>query len=77
MTKLLERAFKTAAALPEPEQDALAARILAEIEDEQEWNRRFAATTDAQWDALAAMARRGIAEEGSASLEDLIRGSRD
>lgn len=37
MTGLLERAFAKAATLPEAEQDALAALILAEIESEQRW----------------------------------------
>src|SRR6058998_973741 len=37
MTKLLERAFHKAAALPENEQDALAKFLLAEIEDEAQW----------------------------------------
>ena len=77
MTKLLERAFAEAASLPEPEQDALAARILAEIEDERAWDRTFAATTDEQWDKLTAMARRSVQDEGSTSLDKLIRGERD
>ncbi len=72
MTTLLERAVLAASHLPEQEQDALAARILEEIEDEQAWNRTFDATTDAQWDALAAMARSQIAAEGSKSLDALI-----
>ena len=77
MTKLLERAFAEAASLPEAEQDAIAARILAEIADEREWSRAFAATTDEQWDKLAAMARREVQDEGSTSLDELIRGERD
>ncbi len=77
MTELLERAFTEAASRPEEEQDAIAARILAEIEDERAWDRRFEATTDEQWDKLAAMARRDIGAEGSASLDDLVRGRRD
>ena len=77
MTSLLERAFAEAASLSEADQDAIAARILAEIEDEREWDRRFDATTDEQWDKLAAMARREIEADGSASLDELIRGRRD
>lgn len=34
MTYLLDQAFKAAKALPEPEQDAIAAAILAEIQNE-------------------------------------------
>ena len=76
MTKLLERAVAEASARPEAEQDALAARILAEIADERQWDRAFASTTDEQWDDLAAMARRDIAAGGSASLDDLVRDRR-
>ncbi len=71
MTKLLERAFAEAKRLPDAEQDALAARLLAELVDETEWARRFAETTDAQWDALADLARAQIAEPGSRSTRDV------
>ncbi len=77
MTKLLERAIAEASRLSDEEQDALAARILEEIDDEREWDRAFAATTDAQWDRLAAMARREIEAGGSKSLNDLIGPSGD
>lgn len=77
MTELLERAVAEAASLSEAQQDAIAARILEEIRDEQAWDQRFAATTDEQWDKLAAMARREIEAEGSTPLDELIRGQRD
>ena len=76
MTKLLERAFAEASSRPEAEQDAIATRILAEIEDEKGWEERFAATTDKQWDGLAEMARGDIKGEGSVPLDELIRGER-
>ena len=41
MTKLLEEAFDRASKLPEPEQDALAALLLAEMEDERRWRDAF------------------------------------
>ena len=44
MTQLLERAFTEAAKLPEPEQDAMASLLLAELESEQRWSRSFAAS---------------------------------
>ena len=72
MTRLLERAVAEAARLTDTEQDAIAANILAEIDDEREWDRLFSATSDGQWDQLAAMARKGIEVGGSKSLEDLI-----
>jgi hypothetical protein len=73
MTKLLERAIAEAAALSDEEQDAIASRILAEIEDERGWEARFAATSDAQWDRIAEFARRSITTGRSTSLDDLVR----
>ena len=37
MTELLERAITQLKTLPADEQDAIAARLLAEMEDEQTW----------------------------------------
>jgi hypothetical protein len=44
MTALLEQAFQAAAQLPEPEQDALAARLLAEMAEEDEFDLALART---------------------------------
>ncbi|MBV6489771.1 MAG: hypothetical protein IT202_06795 [Fimbriimonadaceae bacterium] len=44
MVKALEDAIKKAQALPEVEQEALAAIIQAEITDEKAWQKRFAET---------------------------------
>ena len=41
MTKLLKEAFERASQLTEAEQDALAALLLAEIEDEKRWQAAF------------------------------------
>lgn len=60
MTELLERVIEHLKILPADEQDASATRFLAEIEDEKSWKARFAATTDDQWDSLAAMVRQEI-----------------
>jgi hypothetical protein len=60
MTTLLQRAVAEAEKLPAEDQDAIAARFLAEIEDERQWTARFAATTDDQWDRMAAEVRREI-----------------
>jgi len=46
MTRLLEEAFQKASALPEAEQDALAATILAELEDERRWTEAFSHSHD-------------------------------
>lgn len=42
MTKMLQKALEEASKLPAAEQDALAARILEEIESERRWDELFA-----------------------------------
>ena len=64
MTELLERVIEQLKVLPADEQDAIATRFLAEIEDERAWKMSFGSTTDEQWDNLAAMARQEIASDG-------------
>ena len=56
MTTLLEQAFRAAAKLPESEQDVLAARLLAELQEEDDFDRRIAATAH-QLASLAEEAR--------------------
>ena len=46
MTKLLEKALEKISSLPQEEQDAIASEILAELEDESAWAKRFAAHRD-------------------------------
>ncbi|MDP1796683.1 MAG: hypothetical protein Q8K78_04345 [Planctomycetaceae bacterium] len=72
MTTLLERAVAEAAKLSPSDQDTIASRWLAEIEDEQAWTERFAATTDNQWDRLVDEVRRDIASRGTHPLEDVF-----
>ena len=60
MTELLQRAIAEIERLPADAQDAIAARILAELDDEQAWMARFDATTDEQWARLAARARQDM-----------------
>jgi hypothetical protein len=47
--------------LPADEQNAIAARLLAEMEDEQRWKSQFESTTDDQWDRMAEIVRQEIA----------------
>ena len=61
MTELLEQAIAQLKTLPADEQDAIAARLLAEMEDEQTWKAQFESTTDNQWDRMAEMVRQEIA----------------
>lgn len=61
MTELLRQAIAQIEQLSPEQQDAIAARFLAELQDEQKWETRFAATTDNQWEQMAAMVRQEIA----------------
>jgi hypothetical protein len=72
MTRLLEQAVAEIEKLPEDAQDAIAARLLAELADEQAWAARFAATTDTQWERMAAMVRREIAAGDTIPLGDVF-----
>lgn len=67
MTTLLQQAFAEAAKLPAAEQDVLAARLLAELAAEDDFDRAIAATSG----RLAALAREAIAEHHSGQTEEL------
>lgn len=72
MTELLQEAIAQIQKLPPDQQDAIAARFLAELQDEQKWETRFAATTDDQWDQMAAMVRQEIAEGKTVPLGEVF-----
>jgi hypothetical protein len=72
MTELLEQAITEIGKLPAEEQDAIAARILAELTDEHEWATRFSATTDQQWDQLSELARQEINVGSTDPLDDVF-----
>jgi RNA polymerase-interacting CarD/CdnL/TRCF family regulator len=72
MTELLERAIAQLKTLPVDEQDAIAARLLAEMEDEQTWKAQFESTTDAQWDRMAEMVRQEIAAGDITPLAEVL-----
>ena len=59
MTKLLEQAIAEVQKLPTPEQDAIAALILEEIEDERRWDESFSRSQD-QLARLAEKAREDV-----------------
>jgi transposase len=67
MTKLLEQAFAEAAKLPAEEQDVLAARLLAELAAEDEFDRAIARSAD----KLAALAGQALDEYRSGKTEEL------
>ncbi len=58
MTQLLEKAYKRIALLPEPEQDSIASLILEEIDSEELWSEKFAASAD----VLSSLGRKALEE---------------
>jgi len=72
MTDLLQQAIAQLEKLPPDQQDAIAARVLAELQDEQAWEARFAATKDEQWDQMAAIVRQEIAKGETVPLDDIF-----
>ncbi|NER23908.1 MAG: hypothetical protein F6J96_25020 [Symploca sp. SIO1C2] len=72
MTELLQQAIAQIQELPPAQQDAIASRLLAELQDEQKWGARFAATTDDQWDQMAAMVRQEIAKGETIPLDEVF-----
>ncbi len=72
MTALLEQALVAIGKLPGDAQDAIATRLLAEVADERAWAERFEATTDAQWDRIAASVRQAIATEDMLPVDDVF-----
>ncbi|MGD1953117.1 MAG: hypothetical protein ACFB14_26245 [Leptolyngbyaceae cyanobacterium] len=72
MTELLQQAIAEISKLPTDQQDAIALRLLAELQDEQAWQERFDATTNAQWDNLAAMVRQDIANDDVMPLDEIF-----
>jgi hypothetical protein len=71
MTKLLEKALEKVSRLPQDEQDAIAAQILAELEDEAASETRFASHKG----KLRRLAEEALAEHRrgeTRSLDDLL-----
>jgi hypothetical protein len=72
MTELLRQAIAQIQQLPPDQQDAIAFRFLAELQDEQKWESQFAATTDDQWDQMAAIVRQEISAGETAPLGEVF-----
>ncbi|PSR16626.1 hypothetical protein C8255_16870 [filamentous cyanobacterium CCP3] len=70
MTELLQRAITEVSKLSDEEQDAIATRLLAELEDEQAWQSRFDTTTDDQWNNLAALVRQKNVQGNFSSIKN-------
>jgi hypothetical protein len=67
MTKLLEQAIARLKTLPASEQDAIAAMILEELEDEIRWDETFKRSKD----ALASLAALAMAEYRAGKTQEL------
>ncbi|MDM9385118.1 hypothetical protein QUB80_31160 [Chlorogloeopsis sp. ULAP01] len=67
MTELLEQAISRLKTLPPTEQDAIAAIILEELEDEVRWDATFAKSKD----VLAILAGEAIAEYRAGKTQEL------
>lgn len=67
MTKLLEQAITKIRQLSEIEQDAIAAFILEELEDEANWDRAFSQS----YDLLAKLATEALAEDQAGITQEL------
>jgi hypothetical protein len=75
MIKLLEQAVAEIEKLPEDAQDAIAARLLADLADEKAWSARFSATTEAQWERMVALIRQEIDADDVIPLDDVFPSS--
>jgi hypothetical protein len=72
MTELLQQAIAQIQQLPPDRQDAIAARLLVELQDDQKWEALFASTTNDQWERMAAMVRQEIAAGETVPLDDVF-----
>jgi len=67
VTTLLQEAFARAAALPPAEQDVLASRLLAELANDDEFDRAIAASSE----KLARLAREALEEDRAGLTQEL------
>ena len=68
--KAVRRVVAIIEKLPPDEQDAVSERIVAELMDDADWDARFDATTEEQWDKMEEMVRRDVSARSSAPIED-------
>ena len=70
--KAVRRVVAIIEKLPPDEQDAVSERIAAELTDDAEWDARFDATTEEQWDKMEDMVRRDVSARGNAPIENAL-----
>lgn len=71
MSDLLQKALERVGTLPQDEQDAVAAQILASLDDEEAWQRQFREKRD----TIRRLAREAIEEDErgeTVSLNELL-----
>jgi hypothetical protein len=72
MIESLQRVIAEIKKLPTDTQNAIANRLLDELEDEKAWSDRSESTTDQQWDNLAAMVRQEISTGNTIPLDEVF-----
>ncbi|MGI0481865.1 hypothetical protein ACN4EE_13880 [Geminocystis sp. CENA526] len=72
MTKLLQEVFNKIEQLNPEIQDAIASRLLTELEDEKKWDSSFVNTTDEQWQKMADMVKQEILNGDITPLDDIL-----
>jgi hypothetical protein len=60
MNKLLQQAINQLEQLTPEQQEAIATRLLADLQDEINWDSRFANTTNEKWEKMAQMVKQEI-----------------
>ena len=58
MTQLLEKAYARITQLPDADQDTIASLILDELDSEEQWSQKFAASAD----VLSRLAQKALTE---------------
>lgn len=72
MTELLRDLFSQLEQLPDDQQDAIASRLLTELNDDLRWENNFAKTSDAQWEKMATMVRQEILMDETIPLNEIF-----
>lgn len=75
MVKRLEEAVEEIEKLPDDVQDAIAARLQADLADETAWAARLAVTGEAQWARIADLVREELGAEDPTPFEDVFPAS--
>lgn len=72
MTELLQQAITKIEQLSPHQQDAIASRLLTEVQDEQQWETSLNNTTDGQWEQMADMVRQEISGSKTVPLNQIF-----